>query len=114
MTEPKTPKAPRTTRANRRQQKVEVPGSDEVKPEIRPDIADQTEAVQQAALEQDKSGINQTMAPELVEQISEAQQKGLVNTHQRKQPQLGDEWAGMVLTEDGWISKEAHEQEKGK
>lgn len=82
---------------NRRRNRVETPGGDETKKTLPP--ADQLQPIvaQQTPLPADDS---------FVEEIAEEAQKGKVVTAQHgHQPQVGAEWAGMVLTEHGWAAK---------
>lgn len=85
------------TGANRRRNRVEIPGGDETKQN--PPSPEQLKT----------SVVQQTPPPagdSFVEEITEESQKGnVVHVQQGHQPQIGDKWAGMVLTEHGWAQQ---------
>lgn len=77
-----------------RTRRVETPGTDEVKPAAK--------TLQDATVEV-IPGPKTT--PDTIDDIAEEHQKGNVAVHRRREPQIGDTWAGMTLTQHGWIKQ---------
>lgn len=113
-TKPAAPKTPRTR--TRRQTKVEIPGQDEVSEPGAPiDAVIEQKAIEGAPANvalgagtpgDDNADITDIIADEAV--------KGNVTVQHRKAPQIGDHWAGMILSEEGWLAEETYNRLYGK
>ncbi|AXH71868.1 MAG: hypothetical protein [Caudoviricetes sp.] len=109
-TKPTATKATSTKRVRRPSKKVEVPGQDEVKEPGAPlDAVIEQDAINQAlanpALQGDGSDEG-----DITDVVVEAAQQGNVQVHHRKQPEIGDEWAGMILSPEGWLAKDTYNE----
>lgn len=112
MTEPKAPKRVRQSRTKR----VETPGVNEVNPSVEPLLPVIDDAFQGNGDNVPPDGIA-SVQPDpnedpdgLAGEVAEEAKKGNVLVQgaddRRRNPQIGDVWAGMVLTEHGWQTKE--------
>lgn len=112
MTAPKDTTTKTKTRT-RRTRRVETPGQDEVKEPSAPlDAVVEQEAINQAPANVALgAGVGSDDGGDITDIVSEAGRAGQLNVHHRKEPQIGDKWAGMTLTADGWVSTEALEKE---
>lgn len=115
MTEPKAPRKPATKSRTRRPTKpVEIPGQDETKEPGAPlDAVIEQDAINQAPANVTLQGDGSDEG-DITDVVAEAGKAGQLHVYQRREPQIGDEWAGMTLTEDGWVNTEAWKEYQAK